>query len=191
MPPRACRALLNSATDQLRNSTSRSVVNVSQLSANRRLQQSGLVVCVHGGDVYFQLNDPSMKHAWHGDIDRIWGALQSVFQTIRIMKFRGTKCFQFSGRDDQKQTIAGVGDGFGLPAMVWHLGSAKEPGDSVLLETSVVPWPRDYRPEACCKHCKSCGGKHRLSSLRERCTRCLDKPPFVTSQHLANACTTC
>lgn len=130
---------------------SEGMVNVSRLSAGRRHQQSGLVVCVHGGEVFFQINDPNTRHAWHGDVDRVWGTLQTVYQTLRVSQFSGSKCFQFSGRDDQKQNIVGVGDGFGLPAFVWHLGSANEPGDSSLLETSVVPWPRDYRAEECCR----------------------------------------
>ena len=149
--PRKCRALLDLAAEQLAETTPHEA-NVSRLLHEHAHQQSGLVACVHRGQLFYQLNSPRMKHAWHGDVDRPFGTLQSVFQTVLATRYRGTKCFQFSGRDDQKQNILGIGDGFGLPAMLWHISgglSAKNFNASMYehIEASVVPWPSSYVPD--------------------------------------------
>ena len=61
--------------------------------------------------------------------------------------FTGTKCFQMSGRDDQKQNIFGVGDGFGLPAFVWHQSTQLPNQSYAQIESAVVPWSAKYRPD--------------------------------------------
>lgn len=84
----------------------------------------GLAVCVHNGEVYYVMPQKT-KHLMEGEIDRIFSALQVVYQWLQRTRWRGaTKCFQHSLRDDQSHSILNVVDGrrdtLGLPAMLWH-----------------------------------------------------------------------
>lgn len=117
----SCEALLKFAHEQLAASRF-TTANVSQIVDETRQQNAALVVCVHGGHVYYQL--AGRRHVVHGDRERTWQALNMVYQAVRSTgpwpRGAPPKCFQQSLRDDQRQNILGWGDGWGLPALLWH-----------------------------------------------------------------------
>lgn len=116
---RACGALRRFAREQVLRAEPSSI-DIAALTPTA--QRVGLVICLHNGTLYYQTSHHS--HMYHGEVDRVFGALQVAFQWLRRTDWRGTKCFQHSLRDDQSHDILdGVDRGhdtLGLPAMLWH-----------------------------------------------------------------------
>ena len=119
----SCKALLAFADEQLAAAPAHTV-NISHIVEERSMQNAALVVCLHDGAVLYQTADPRRKHVVHGERDRLWSTLQVLHQLLIATRWRGTRCFQHSLRDDQRQNVFGWGDGFGLPALLWHHDAA-------------------------------------------------------------------
>lgn len=138
-----CDALLSFANLQLSRVARPSHVNLSYVVEQAIVQNAGLIVCVHDGELFYQIADAKAKHVMHGDRDRAWQALNVIFHTLRhaassLPATSGTKCWQHSLRDDQKQNIFRWGDGLGLPTFLWHREE---------YQAEDAPWGAGYRAE--------------------------------------------
>ena len=119
-PPMSCTELLSFASEQLRNA-SKHVIDARELTTTPR--DAGLTICLHNGTLFY--HESHHAHAWHGELDRAYGALQVVNQWLLRTRWLGTACFQHSGRDDQRIISRHRPGTQTLPLMLWHWCNAE------------------------------------------------------------------
>ena len=120
-----CGTLLTFAYEQLAGAPTH-VVDVHQVVTNPR--DAGLTICLHGGQIHF--HEGHYKHAWHGSADRAYNAIQVMHQWLSRTQYNGTRCFEHSGRDDQRILSRGRGGSQDLPVLLWHWCYGDREGDS-------------------------------------------------------------
>ena len=116
----SCSELLKFASEQLRHA-SKHVIDARELTTTPR--DAGLTICLHNGTLFY--HESHHAHAWHGELDRAYGALQVVNQWLLRTRWRGTACFQHSGRDDQRIISRHRPGTQTLPLMLWHWCNAE------------------------------------------------------------------